>query len=55
MKTKITRVTIVSQDGKRTSLNPNKIIEDIEEYRLSIKFHFNAKMVLFDMEEIEND
>lgn len=33
MKTKITRVTIVDHDGKRTSLRPNIIVEDIEEYQ----------------------
>lgn len=44
MKTKITRVTIVDHDGKRTSLKPNKIVDNIEEYRLSMQSHFNAKM-----------
>lgn len=53
MKTKITRVTIVDNDGKRTSLKPNKIIDNIEEYRKSLKDELGAKMVLFDMEEIE--
>lgn len=53
MKTKITRVTIVDNDGKRTSLKPNKIIDNIEEYRKSLKDELEAKMILFDMEEIE--
>lgn len=53
MKTKITRVTIVDNDGKRTSLKPNKIVDNIEEYRKSLKDKLEAKMVLFDMEEIE--
>lgn len=53
MKTKITRVTIVDNDGKRTSLKPNKIVDNIEEYRKSLKDELGAKMVLFDMEEIE--
>lgn len=53
MKTKITRVTIVDNDGKRTSLKPNKIIDNIEEYRKSLKDKLGAKTVLFDMEEIE--
>lgn len=55
MKTKITRVTIVDHDGKRTSLRPNKIVDNIEEYRKSIKDELEAKMVLFDMEEIEEN
>ena len=53
MKTKITRVTIVDNDDKRTSLKPNKIVDNIEEYRKSLKEELEAKMVLFDMEEIE--
>lgn len=53
MKTKITRVTIVDNDGKRTSLKPNKIIDNIEEYRKSLKDKLGAKTVLFYMEEIE--
>lgn len=53
MKTKITRVTIVDDDGKRTSLKSNKIVENIEEYRKSLKNELEAKMVLFDMEEID--
>ena len=53
MKTKITRVTIIDHDGKRTSLKTNKIVDNIEEYRKSVQKDFEAKMVLFDMEEIE--
>lgn len=53
MKTKITRVTTVGHDGKRTSFRPNIIVENIEEYRIAIKSFVNADMVLFDMEEIE--
>ena len=53
MKTKITRITIVDYDGKRTSLRPNKIVDNIEAYRKSLKDELGAKMILFDMEEIE--
>lgn len=53
MKTKITKVMIIEPDGKRTSLRPNKIVEDVEQYRKEIKEQFNAQMVLFNLEETE--
>lgn len=53
MKTKITRVKIVDKDGKITTLKLNRIVENIEKYRKSIKDGLEAKMILFDIEEIE--
>lgn len=53
MKAKITRVKIVDKDGKITTLKLNRIVENIEKYRKSIKDGLGAKMILFDIEEIE--
>lgn len=53
MKSKVTKVMIIEQDGKRTSLWPNKIVSDIEQYRLEVKEQFNARMVFFNLEETD--
>lgn len=53
MKTKIKRVTIVRYNGKRTSLKLDKVVDNIEEYRKSLKDELEVKMILFNMEEIE--
>lgn len=52
MKSKVTKVMIIEQDYKRISLRPNKIVENIEQYRSEIKEQFNARLVLFNLEEI---
>lgn len=43
---------IIEQDYKRTSLRPGKLVDNIEQYRREIKEQFNARMVLFNLEEI---
>lgn len=53
MKVKITRVVLVMEDGSKTTIKPNKIVEDVETYRKLQKETNNAKVVLFNTEEIE--
>ena len=53
MKVKITRVVLVMEDGSKTTIKPNKIVEDVETYRKLQKEANNASKVLFIMEEIE--
>lgn len=53
MKVRITRVILVMKDGSKTTIKPNKIVEDVEAYRSIQKNANNAEKVLFVMEEIE--
>ena len=53
MKVKITRVVLVMEDGTKTTLKPNKIVDDVEAYRKLQREANNASRVLFVMEEIE--
>ena len=53
MKVMITSVVLVMSDGSKTTIKPNKIVEDVEEYRKIQKEANNASKVLFVMEEIE--
>lgn len=53
MKVRITRIVLVMEDGSKTTIKPNKIIEDVEAYRRLQKEANNASKVLFVMEEIE--
>lgn len=53
MKVKITRVVLVMEDGSKTTIKPNKVVEDVEAYRKLQKEANNAPRVLFVMEEIE--
>lgn len=53
MKVMITRIVLVMADGSKTTIKPNKIVEDVEEYRKLQKEANNALIVLFNMEEIE--
>lgn len=53
MKVRITRVVLVMEDGSKTTIKPNKIVEDVEAYRKIQKDANNAEKVLFVMEEIE--
>ena len=53
MKVKITRVVLVMEDGSKTTIKPNKIVEDVEAYRALQKEANNASKVLFVIEEIE--
>ena len=52
MKVKITRVVLVMEDGSKTTIKPNKIVEDVEAYRKLVKETNNASVVLFNTEEI---
>lgn len=53
MQSIITKVMIITADNKRVSICPDKIVADIEKYRREIKEQFNARMVLFNIEEVE--
>lgn len=53
MKVKITRVVLVMEDGSKTTIKPNKIVEDVEAYRALQKEANNAERVLFVIKEIE--
>lgn len=53
MKVKITRIVLVMEDGSKTTIKPNKVVEDVEAYRKLQKEANNASRVLFVMEEIE--
>ena len=53
MKVKITRVVLVMEDGSKTTIKPNKVVEDVEAYRKLVKETNNASVVLFNTEEIE--
>lgn len=50
---KITRVVIIMPNGNKSSVFPDKVVENIEAYRAEIKELFNAKIILLDTEEIE--
>ena len=52
-KVKITRVVLVMEDGSKTTIKPNKIVEDVEAYRKLVKETNHASVVLFNTEEIE--
>lgn len=52
MKVKITRVILVMEDGSKTTIKPNKVVEDVEAYRKLQRETNNAEKVLFVMEEI---
>lgn len=41
------------EDGSKTTIKPNKVVEDVEAYRRLQKEANNALKVLFVMEEIE--
>lgn len=53
MKVRITRIILVMEDGSKTTIKPNKVVEDVEAYRKLQKEANNASRVLFVMEEIE--
>lgn len=53
MKIKITKVILIMDEEVRTTIKPNKIVEDVEAYRKLQKEANNALKVLFVMEEIE--
>ena len=53
MKSKITKVLLIEQDGRRVSLRPAKVVENVDVYRRELKEQFNAQMVLFNIEETE--
>ncbi len=53
MKSKVTKILVIEQDGRRVSLRPDKVVENVETYRRELKGQFNAQMVLFNIEETE--
>lgn len=53
MKSKVTKILVIERDGRRGSLRPGKVVENVETYRRELKEQFNAQMVLFNIEETE--
>lgn len=53
MEIRIIRVTLIMEDGSKTTIRPNKVVEDVEAYRKLQKEANNASKVFFVMEETE--
>ena len=53
MKIRIIRVTLIMEDGSKTTIKPNNLVEDVETYRKLQKEKNNAFKVFFVMEETE--
>lgn len=53
MKSVVTKVLVIEQDGRRVSLRPAKVVDNVEVYRRELREQFNARMVLFNFEETE--
>lgn len=53
MQSKITKILVIEQDGRRVSLRPGKVVAHVEVYRRELKEQFNAQMVLFNIEETD--
>lgn len=55
MKSKITKVLLIEKDGRRVSLRPDILVEDVETYRRQLQQNSNATIVLFNIEEIPSE